>query len=647
MINTFSELGYIERKKPGFKRIDLLKALTYSPRHEYTYKNDTKSVFEILINLKKNGKIELKKGKEIDLDNKENYFAFRVGSSQGINRINFTTNNLEYHLFQTLEHTCRKLEAMGKNYKSFYDYIKKTKEKFYKIKKNKEGKPFYYLNYIGLENPDYVKFIKTELENKKLTKTVIANAYKKLISEKILGIALGEFKYFDTFTILLDGKRIQKTEFREQYFDLIYDQRINRFFEEKECAIKDKVCHICGGKKARLTGKIDIPTKFYITDKISFFENLQKKNAYKSFTICEDCYKNLLIGISIIQKELSSKFNRINYYIIPKNTQKIHYKKEDFKLLKKKVLLRNPKNLRDFFEKYKRLIERMKNENIRFDLLFFAKSKNEFIVLKYVPDVAFKNVEKINREIIDANNIKLLSELGTVFDFNAIYYLLFPNKSSHSKVDVKAYRKELLDIVEKIYLLRKIKMNLLIRKFNFIFKKTLRKKGKFPYLKAIHMNLLLLIFKKLELLEGDVEMEGTSLTKIGNKYILDYFKAHEAVYGNNEHKKGLFLLGYLINQILRWQSKNNFLGKLNFDGVKPGNVTRLVADVVESLKNRTDKNGRSLFDLNSKEIAWMFDRLEGIEKSKLSRDEVLFYILSGIAFSRYLKMKYSKGGDSE
>ena len=59
-------------------------------------------------------------------------------------------------------------------------------------------------------------------------------------------------------------------------------------------------------------------------------------------------------------------------------------------------------------------------------------------------------------------------------------------------------------------------------------------------------------------------------------------------------------------------------------------------DVTEIL-NIYDKYGNNQL-LHSQ----MMDRLQGIENSSLNKDEVVFYILSGISFGRYLGHKYSK-----
>lgn len=42
------------------------------------------------------------------------------------------------------------------------------------------------------------------------------------------------------------------------------------------------------------------------------------------------------------------------------------------------------------------------------------------------------------------------------------------------------------------------------------------------------------------------------------------------------------------------------------------------------------------------------DRLQGIENSKMSNDEIIFYILSGISYSEYLaRKKYFEKGQKE
>ena len=125
-------------------------------------------------------------------------------------------------------------------------------------------------------------------------------------------------------------------------------------------------------------------------------------------------------------------------------------------------------------------------------------------------------------------------------------------------------------------------------------------------------------------------MEGNALTKITNDRYNEFFEKHAEIYGNNYFRQGLFLLGTVINGILYKQKgkSSNFLQKLNFKGIMPRRIPELTASVLEYAK---------IYNVYEEAGIWgnIFDRIQGIENSKLSPSEVLFYILSGISFSKY------------
>jgi CRISPR-associated protein Csh1 len=102
-----------------------------------------------------------------------------------------------------------------------------------------------------------------------------------------------------------------------------------------------------------------------------------------------------------------------------------------------------------------------------------------------------------------------------------------------------------------------------------------------------------------------------------------------------------------MNQVLKEQQKENksanILDKLSFDGMPVRRVKKFTKDITEIL-NIYDK-----YNVNQLLHAQMIDRLQGIENSSLNKDEVVFYILSGLSFGRYLGHKYynNKKGDEK
>ena len=131
---------------------------------------------------------------------------------------------------------------------------------------------------------------------------------------------------------------------------------------------------------------------------------------------------------------------------------------------------------------------------------------------------------------------------------------------------------------------------------------------------------------------------GKSITEVLKKEYQDFFDVHIDVYGDNAYKQGLFLLGTVISKIKYAQKEksSNFLKKLNFEGIP----IRRIPSLINQVRDFEEIYKRKVFQEKG---IWgnIMDRLQGIEKSGIKPDEVVFYILTGISFEDYLGMKFS------
>jgi len=125
------------------------------------------------------------------------------------------------------------------------------------------------------------------------------------------------------------------------------------------------------------------------------------------------------------------------------------------------------------------------------------------------------------------------------------------------------------------------------------------------------------------------------------KEINEYWSNIE-IYDDNS-KKGLFLLGYLIGKIANnQQSKKDMrnrpiLNKINFQGMGTEKLIRLSSDVLEKLR----QNDILRYSEDSYSASHILLE-ENINNWKLSNQENVFYVLSGYAFSDYLVKQRSK-----
>ena len=667
MIREFKDIGEYEliNCNENDRKIEFLKSLTIVPNEIFDEKLREKlkdKQYEIVFNFDTiNNKIKIELGKEYSKNNRYEFFGFE--SPSNFSKIYFTTNNWDYHL-KTIPQMINYINnnsTLNSKYENFKQYLKNIYDKFYKeiksIKKDKKGnekeQSYTYLDYDKLIDFQKEKFMeycnnkrKEEKKKESLESDYIEYAYRNLIIKDIFQINETEYKSLNpnVFSLKIDGQYIQNIEeFKNDYIDIVYYSIKERFFNKK----LNVSCDICGSSNNRVTDDIQIPTKFYITDKPYFFENLSGKNAYKSFSMCEKCYEEVRIGISEIEEKFSSKlFGNINYYLIPKNIKEI----DDFALITRKIIERISYKKNKVEEDYQEIerIKKLENKtkNLLFDFLFWFIPERQpaaFVVIDNINDISYDRIKYMFDTLDNINNNLFYQYLNSKPNINDLYYFLFPNKYSHGEVDNKLYRKEIVTLYSSILKERKINYYYLISNFNFIFRKTffnkeIKNDRDFLLFRPIKMNILISWLNKITKLEGGLNiMEGNSIVEITDNDVKEFFEIHKEIYSDNYFRQGLFLLGKLVNSILNEQKEksSNFMDKINLEGIPVHRVRDLVFQVTDYLKIY------KLFELENKTYSQMMDRLQGIENSNLSKDDVLFCILSGISFGRYLGTKYA------
>ena len=669
MINSFKILGKSILQKEGYydtedenqKREIFLKIQSIVPNPQ---ENKAKNAIAINLETQKR-EFTFELDKEITPENRDYFFAFSVGAPKDKKKF-LSTNNMGSIYKKVFNDSFSYLEGRRKERKTkkwfsenisedYDEFIRKIRDTFYA----KEGKE-YILNKAMLKSDKKNAFNKIEetLKDKqgKSSKPIfVETLYNAFINKELLGNeGKSEGKFPPVILVKIDGKTIlEYKDLKPSYINLVYYDLFERFFIEN--AQKDKICHICAQKKD-VIGEVPLQMKFYGTTNYLYFENLKNQVAYRSFSICRECLKEVRTGMRYTSDELRDYILGVTCYLIPSMETEEETFEEEYKRI---FNLLNKKDYQEDIQRINRLVRRSARKNFNFNLLFFDSppASQEFNIIKLISNIEYKSLVSKMMLFHDINKAYDLSLLKKSIGFNDLRFHLFPSKYSHNKSDPALYRKDILDLLEAFLYGYPVNYHMLIKKFMHIYRLKFNRDNT-DALAAFKMVLWLSIFNKIKPLKGVETMEGkagNTVTEIQNEDYRKFIEAHQAIYEQDFYRQGLFLLGTVINSIVNAQRKKSsdkaqegeaqgqrrklsstFMRKLNFSGIPARRINRLVGEV------------QNYYQIYNKDIyeepgIWgnIMDRLQGIEESSMDPEEIIFYILSGISYANYIGMKKS------
>ncbi|MBF0449915.1 MAG: hypothetical protein HQK75_04375 [Candidatus Magnetomorum sp.] len=657
MIRNFKILGESVLKNDAYNSMsELEKIKSYLFYQSIVPNQKDPAEFAIAINFdtkKKQFRFEL--DKEIRRDNRLYFFAFSVGAPRDKKKF-LATNAMEplYSIvFSDAIDYLKKIRSDKKSKKRIdkiidpvYDALLETMQQTYYIEQEKG----FILNKELMAPDQKEEFNQIEQEllekQKNSTPIPIIEVYKKFIEKKFPQITIAMIK--------IDGKHILDfDQYRDAYIQLVYYDLFERFFI-KDVIIKNHSCHLCNSK-TECTGKISFPMNFFGTTNSLFFGDLDnKKKLLDSFSICRDCLQEVKTGMKYIANSLNEYLLGIPCYLIPEFDEAESDFEKKYSLIFK-LLKTDKKGYQHEIDEINLLIKKSDKKSFAFCLLFYDSppGKQDFTVLKLISHLEYRQLKESLKFFDHYNSLYSLYQFDNNIHvtINTIRNLLF---QSQKKSDAKTYRKDLLDLFSDFVYGKSISYHMCIKRFINKFKHTfLDSKRNVNKLSAFQLIIILSVFNSIKPLTGVKKMSmtnGNVLTTVYDERFIKFFETHKEIYENEFHRQGLFLLGTLINTIISEQLKkriknedsntsakglsSTFMKKLNFNGISPRRVQRLVAEV---------KNYSQIYNIYEPKGIWgnIMDRLQGIEQSSLNGEEIVFYILTGISFSNYLAMTHA------
>ena len=406
-----------------------------------------------------------------------------------------------------------------------------------------------------------------------------------------------------------------------------------------------KYCHICQSEK-EIIQDIPLLMKFYGTTNPLNFENVTSKNAYKSFSICEDCLIEVLAGMKTVESDLRDYLFDMTVYLIPKDAG------DDIDITLYKSIIRilktTKRKYKDDIDKLKEILKASNKKKLTFDIMFYYHplGSQQFDILRLISNVELLSLldklakfdsisEKYDLDLLEyktGNNSLTLEDMRNY---------LFPSSNSEvKKLDYKVLGRKLVEFLDRFLCDRKSSYNEMISNFVAIYKKRMHRE-KMDNLSPFKMVLGLAVFNEInQLREGEAMEQGKAITKINQEEYTDFFNAHAEIYGDNYYRQGLFLLGTIISRIKYAQrdKSSNILRKMNLTGM----CVRRVPNFCNQVREFAEIYKKDLKYLRQDIWGNITDRLQNIENSGLKNDEVVFYILTGLSYQDYLGIKYGK-----
>jgi len=574
---------------------------------------------------------------DLSPDNRSKFFAH---SQKGNTKNVFlNTSSIMTLITSTISDSFKALTEDWKNWSknnidSDYIYLlKQVMEKFYYYEEHTKK---YILNPEKLSDENKEKFYKIKEKKQEKKPEVI---YKYLLNSLYLNRDSKNTNDFPNVAKLLINEQdifdYKENKFSQSYINVVYHALLGNHFTKDK--IENKICHICNKKTTVLKSSYPLPMKFFGTTNFLFFNDLDNKKSYQSFAICEDCAKEAFAGMKFVENNFNAYMFKITSFLIPNLSINENFDSGIYKQILK-IISNDKEKYKNELERLKHLIKKSNNANLSFDLLFYFSENQMFNILKHIPNIQTNNLVK-KLEMFDnfSEKLRLYDIFGAYnsFTLNKVIFHLF-TKSRGNNIEYD--NKKILEFLYTFFSNKQFLYRVLIKDFvSASYNKLLSKK--FDELSPLYINMFLTILIDLNMLKGvDVMSNENNATKILNNDYNHFFDTHKEIYANNPHRQGLFLLGTVISQILKAQrdKSSNFLSKINFNGL----AARKIPSFINKVKEYTIIYSKKQNFFEEPGI-WgnIMDRLQGIEYSGMSNDEIIFYLLSGISYSEYLARK--------
>ena len=393
-------------------------------------------------------------------------------------------------------------------------------------------------------------------------------------------------------------------------------------------------CGICGSEEDVDSDLKKAKIKYYITDKINFASNIDKKYFYRNFGLCSRCYRELQTGEVYVKDHLKTRLSQFDVYLLPHFIFETHIDKHQLDNCSEK--LKKAVGRICSFDEIIAFRDDLYNVNVfddpyLVDFIFFEASNQATKIKKVIKDLepsVFDEI-KMNLAIVNDNYRKYYEKYG--FDMKSFFYLLPSIKGSDGKYSARF--KQLLEWYGAIFTGRRIDVKSIVENSINRARQKIVEKEEFDMMDTIIKANMAISFLELSGCIKKSSMRGGVNMAVDLKPEIRGF-IEKADY--DDERTGLFLLGVLIAKIAYAQYKRNdkkpILNKLNYWGMDRMKVISLSNEIFNKLRQE------KILQYNE-QLYGECMKLIGQSPLNLPKKEMLFYILTGYSVATTCNIK--------
>ncbi|MEC9493080.1 TM1802 family CRISPR-associated protein, partial [Flexistipes sp.] len=262
---------------------------------------------------------------DLSSENKSKFFAHsQKGNTKNIF---LNTSSIITLITSTASDSIKALTEDWKNWSKnnvdsdYINLLKQLMKKFYYYDQHTKK---YILNPEKLSDKNKEKFYKIKEEKQEKNNEII---YKYLLNSLYFDRDSKNTNSFPNVTKLLINNQYilehKENKFAQSYVNIIYYALLGSHFTKDK--LENKICHVCNKKTTVLKSSYPLPMKFFGTTNFLFFNDLDNKKSYQSFAICEDCARDAFAGMKFVENNFNTYLFNITCFLIPNLAKEEHF----------------------------------------------------------------------------------------------------------------------------------------------------------------------------------------------------------------------------------------------------------------------------------------------------------------------------------